>query len=286
MKKLLVILSLLLLCACSAGKTSSISNGNDVLFTGPGVSYTKQNLYESLKVSSVDALVNNIVNNIAKKQNVDFEAIEKEAQEMIDEYIANGYESYIIAYYGSTDLFKKNYVDGRIVEELSKNYVTENYDEMVSNDIPVKMQIASFLEMSDAEKFLNDINNGSTFDTAALNNNTQSEPISSVYTDTDTSLAIEVKEYLNSNTNLGVSPIITSTVSSTDAQGNATETSTYYVVNVESRNHADFKDEYIALAAQNVDSETLYENLFGKYDIKFFDQDVYNLITSKYEVLK
>lgn len=287
MKKIFIILSLMLLCACSAGKTgSSISNGNDVLFTGPNVSYTKQNLYDSLKVSSSDALVNDIVNNIAKKENVDFDTIEKEAQEMIDEYIANGYDSYIIAYYGSTDAYKKSYIDNKVLEELSKNYVKENYEKTLANDMPIKMQMASFIELSDAEKFLEDLNNGSTFDMAALNNNTQSEPISSVYTDTDTTLPLEVKEYLNSNSDLGVSPIITITTTTTDSQGQSTETNTYYVVNVESRNDADFRDEYIALAANNVTVDTLYDHLFTKYKIEFFDQDIYNLVTSNYEVLK
>ena len=282
MKKIIVILSLLTLCACAGANSSSeISKGSDVLFKGPDVTYTKADLYKSLKVSSSDAIVENIVNNIAKKYDVDTEAIEKEAQDMIDEYVSNGYESYIVTYYGSLDTFKNSYINGKILEELSSVYVKEHYDDMVADDTPVKMQVASFLELAEAEKFLEEVNNGSTFDMAALNNNTQDQPQSAVFTDSDSSLPFEVKEYINSNDSLGLSPIITSITSSDGA-----EVSHYYVINVESRNPEEFKDDYISLAASKVETDTLYEYLFTKHKVEFFDQDLYNLLSSKYEVLK
>ena len=96
MKKLLVLLfSLLLLVSCSGNSYSSLSDGDAVLFTGPNnTSYTKNDLYKSLKVSSQDAIVSDILKNIALSYDVDMETIEADAQTYLDEYTQNGYESY------------------------------------------------------------------------------------------------------------------------------------------------------------------------------------------------
>ena len=82
--------------------------------------------------------------------------------------------------------------------------------------------------MSNLVSRINDIgidefNNGATFDMAALNNNSQEAAMERVYTDTDSSLVFEVKEYLNNTDTLGVSSIITSTSTTTDTQGNSTD---------------------------------------------------------------
>lgn len=288
MKKILVLLfSILLLASCSSGNsTANISNGSDELFKGPNVTYTKSELFESLKASSTDAIVNDIIRNIASKYDIDLEAIDAEAQAYLDDYIANGYESYIISYYRSTEAFKESYASSMLISELAKIYVNEHFDEMLQNEKPVKMQMASFTQLEDAEKCIQDFNNGTTFDMAALNNNSDSSPQSAVYSDTDASLAFEVKEYLNTTEELGISPVITVTSSSTGADGTVQELNTYYVLNVENRNIDDFKDEYIEKAASGIDTDTLYQYLFTKHKIEFFDQGLYEMMSTEYEVLK
>ena len=288
MKKIitLLLISIMLVACTNKNTSSSLSDGDTVLFTGPDVTYTKNDLYQALKVSSSDNVTKDIMKNLAKLYQINTEDIEKEAQASVDEYVANGYESYIIAYYGSLDAFKETYVNGKLYDELARIYVNENFDALVQDDAPVKMQMAKFNELEDAQKCIDDVNNGSTFDTAALNNNSQASPESQVYTDSDTALAYEVKEYLNSTAANGLSSIITSTVTSTDAEGKQVDTNTYYVLNVESRNVEEFKDDYVTLAAINIDTDTLHEYLFNKHHIEFFDQDLYELMSKEYEVLK
>ena len=290
MKKVLsIVLVLLTLCACAnKDNQSKISNGSDVIFSGPnGVSYTKQDIYDAMKTIDADLIVNDILKHIAmKNENIDLDDINSQVDELIDMYTSMGYEEYIISQYGSMEVFREYYVSQLLVNELSKVYVLENYDKLLSEDSPVKMQMAIFNELADAEKCIEDVNNGSTFDMAAVNNNSTNTPQSSVYSDSDQTLVYDVKEYLNSTDTIGLSSIITYTTSAVGTDGTSSETSTYYVLNIESRNADDFKDEYVELMAANQELSTVKNYFLDNHDISFYDQDIYKLMSSEYEVLK
>lgn len=289
MKKLLIILSLVLLCACSGSNMYSYpENGNEVLFKGPkNVSYTKNDLYKVLKLTSDSEITNNILHNIALTYDeINLEDIEKEAQEFVDTYVEMGYESYIISYYGSLEAYKNSYIESLIIHELSHIYVEENFDVLLSEYSPVKMQVASFSDLEHAQACLNDVNNGSTFDMAAVNNNSLTTAESQIYTDKDTTLAYEVKQYVNTANGVGVSDIITHTDVTTAADGSSSESNTYYVVNLQSRNVEEFKDEFIHIVGEQTQTETIQNYFFGQHEVKFYDQDLYELMSKTYEVFK
>ena len=290
MKKALgILLVLLTLCACAnKDNKTKISNGSDVIFTGPNnVSYTRQDMYDAMKTIDADLIVNDILKHIAlKNDNISIDELNTQVDELIDMYQSMGYEAYIIAQYGSMDAFREYYLSQLLVNELSKVYVLENYDRLVSEDTPVKMQMAIFAEQADAEKCIADVNSGSTFDMAAVNNNSTNTPQSNVYSDADETLAYDVKEYLNSTDTLGLSSIITSTNSTVGADGTSVETSTYYVLNIESRNADDFKDEYVEMMAARQELATVKNYFLEKHEISFYDQDLYKLMSAEYEVLK
>ena len=290
MKKVLsIILVLLTLCACAKkDNQTKISNGSDVIFTGPNnVSYTRQDMYDAMKTIDADLIVDDILKHIAmKNDSINIDDLNTQVDELIEMYQSMGYESYIIAQYGSLDAFREYYLSQLLINELSKVYVLENYDKMLSEDAPVKMQMAIFSELADAEKCIEDVNNGSTFDMAAVNNNSTNTPQSTVYSDSDETLVYDVKEYLNSTDTIGLSSIITYTTSAVGADGTTAETSTYYVLNIESRNADDFKDEYVELMSAKQDLSTVENYFLDKHDISFYDQDIYKLMSSEYEVLK
>ncbi len=290
MKKITILLFVLLLLAgcASSDHNSHPSDADKVLFTGPNnVSYTKDDLYRSLKLANVDTIASDILDHIALKlDGIDMEAINKEADEIIETYQSIGYESYIISYYGSIDAYRKSYISSMLLSELSKAYVNEDFDHLVEEKKPIKMQVAAFDTIEDAQQCIDDTNNGSTFDMAAVNNNAQAAPQSSIYTDDDTTLVYEVKEYVNSTDQTGLSTIITSVVSSQDASGNVNETNTYYVLNIESRDVNEFKDEFIEHQASATDAETVKEHYLTNHSIEFFDQDLYEIMSAKYEALK
>ena len=290
MKKALgIIMVLLALCAC-AGKDNQtkISYGSDVIFTGPdNVSFTKQQVYDAIKAVDADLIANDILEHIAKKNSsINLEELNKEVDELVEMYVSMGYESYIVSQYGSIEFFKEYYLSQLLVNELGKVYVIENYDKLLSEDSPVKMQMATFDNLEDAEKCIADVNAGSTFDMAAINNNSTNTPQSAVYSDSDETLAYDVKEYLNSTDTTGLSSIITYTTSVVNEEGNTVDKNTYYVLNIESRNAEDFKDEYIELLASNQDVNTVKNYFLETHEISFHDQDIYKLMSSAYEVLK
>ena len=286
-KGLTIILTALLLSACSSKNIYSyLSNGDDPIFTGPNVTYTYNDLYKSLKVSSGDEIENQILLSIADTYEIDREELENQAQEAIDLYVSLGYEEYLTSYYGSLDAYKEIYVSNLILNELSKIYVEENYTALKESDLPVKMQLASFDTQEDAQKCVDDFNGGSTFDMAAINNNSLNTPQSTVYVDSDSSLVYEIKEYLNSTDTTGISSIITATSMSKDDDGNDVESHTYYVLNVESRDADEFKEDYINVAAANASLETVNKYFLTSHELEFFDQDIYELMSGNYEELK
>lgn len=289
MKKIIIVLfALLLLAGCSNNNHYSyLSDGDDVLFTGPNTTYTKNDLYKSLKLSNTSGISSDILDQIAMGlEGIDMEQVNADADSLIETYQSMGYESYIIASYGSVEAYRKSYVSSLLLNELSKEYVKLDFDHLVEEKKPVKMQVASFASLEDAEKCIEDVKGGSTFDMAAVNNNADSAPVSSVYTDDDTTLAFEVKDYLNSNENTGLSSVIVNTTTTQGTDGTAVENNTYYVLNVESRDVEEFKDDVITLLASEVSTDDVKNYFLSSHKIEFFDQDLYKNMSSLYEVLK
>ena len=289
MKKIIIVLfALLLLAGCSNNNHYSyLSDGDDVLFTGPNTTYTKNDLYKSLKLSNTSGISSDILDQIAMGlEGIDMEQINADADSLIETYQSMGYESYIIASYGSVEAYRKSYVSSLLLNELSKEYVKLDFDHLVEEKKPVKMQVASFASLEDAEKCIEDVKGGSTFDMAAVNNNADSAPVSSVYTDDDTTLAFEVKDYLNSNENTGPSSVIVNTTTTQGTDGTAVENNTYYVLNVDSRDVEEFKDDVITLLASEVSTDDVKDYFLSSHKIEFFDQDLYKNMSSLYEVLK
>lgn len=286
MKKIIfVLLALLMLCSCANSNNmySQISE-DEVLFSGPdNYSYSKSQLYKAMKADAGESIVYDILKRIALENNlVNLEELQKQADEFIETYTSMGYESYIVSYYGSIEAYKDAYVESLIMTELAKHYVTDNYTTLVAENKPVKMQVANFEKIEDAQKCIADFNNGSTFDMAAINNNAGNAPESTVYLDSDTTLVYDVKQYVNESNGTGISDVITySTSTSTDAGTNTNET--YYVVNIESRNADDFKDQFIELLTNTTNLDTIEKHYLTQHNIEYFDQDLYKIMTERKE---
>lgn len=286
MKKILVVLlTLIALTACSSKGYSSITNSDDVIFKGPDGKYTKAELYRSLKVVSEQPIVDDIVKKIATIEKVDFDQIDVEVEEEVQTVIDQGYEFYIQYYYGSIDTYKEIVKSAKLYEALKKNYAAEKYDETVVVDTPVKMQVAYFETEEECDNAIKDIGSGSTFDTAVLNNGFAGDPQVKVYLDSD-DLPIQVKTYVKEAKETGLSNKIVTTTTSTDADGKEVITSRYYLVNIVDKDVNNYKDEYITIKVSDVEDATLINYLFSKYDVKFYDQDLYEIMSKAYEVLK
>ena len=280
MKKVITLLfALLLLVGCSSKGYSKLSDGSEVIFTGPNnESFTKNDLYESLKISSVDAVENDILDKIAESEELDLTDVETEADGLVEMYQQLGYETYIIQYYGSIEAFKKYYISSGILTLLTNRYVEENYEIFKASDKPVKMKMASFETEEIANKVIEEVNNGSTFEMACANNGYTSEVSEAIYLDSDSDLDYNVKDYLNSTDTTGLSTVIES-----DSDD---DTHVYYVLDITDRDVDNFKDEYITEKVADCDSDDVKNYMFNKHDIEFYDQDIYELMKNEYEVFE
>lgn len=285
MKKILISLfALLLLVGCSTKSYTNITDEDKVLFKGPDSVYTKGDLYKVLKVASEDSIETDILNKIANNLQIDYSDVEQEADETIELYKSMGYEEMIISYYGSLEAFKDMYVQSSLMSKLAEVYINENYDKLVKEDKPVSMQVVYFDNQESADNFINDVtNNAKTFETAAIENGYDTECKVSVYLDSD-NLPLNVKSYLNATTDTGLSKVIVDD-SATDSS-NETENKKYYVLNIVSRNVEEFKEDYIDAKINSVSEDYVKNYMFETHDIKFYDQDIYEIMKSAYEVFE
>lgn len=289
MKKIVLSLVCLgLLAACSSDNGAKVQNGNETVFISQNSRYTKQDHFETMKNNDYTAIIGNqIVKKIAELEGVDMEAVNKEAdqrlQEMSETY--GDYYTQLEQYYGGKENLKANLIASVSAEKLTYQYFDLNFDTLVNENKPVKMQLAYFDTKESAEAALEAINNGSTFDIAVLENGYKTDASPKIYLDGD-ALALEVKTYINADEKTGVSQIITAAVNTTDADGNTVTTTRYYLINVIDRDVNNFKEDFLEVLYTNFDTKESLNHFFAKHDIEFYDQRTYDLLSATYEALK
>lgn len=286
MKKVLIALSALaLLTACSTDNTAKVSDGETVYINSENEQYTKQDLFESMKNNDYTAVVtNHIVTRIAELEGVDMTEVDSEAQTRLEEMQTSfgTYYTQLEAYYGGAEKIKANIAATVCNEKLAERYIDLNFDSLVEENIPVKMQIAYFDDIEVARKALEEINAGTSFDIAVLNNGYTTDASAQVYLDSD-SLALEVKEYVNSGIiETGVSEIINTATSTTDSEGNQVTSARYYIINIIDRDANNFKDEFVDKLLLTFDTTESTNYFFSQHDIQFYDQRTYDLVSSTY----
>ncbi len=290
MKKILtVLMSLGLLVACSSNHYSSISDGDEVIFTkADGTSYSKQSLYEDMKSNDIaDTLKVGLINKLAEYEGIDMEEVENEVSETVDAMVTAGYDQFIITYYGSVSNYKNSTIANQALTKLCENEVTNNFDQYVSDYEPYKAEIVYFDTKEAAQAVLDAVaNEENTFEYACTENGYTSEVSETLYTDSDSDLPVDVKDYVLNTETTGLSDVIEVSTTTTDSDGNSTVTPRYYIVNLISKNAEDFKDEFISTIAEKVDQETLINSLLEKYNIEVHDQNVYEALKDTYGAVK
>lgn len=288
MKKIIIILiSLFLLCACSSGHSSKVTDGSDAIYKAPnGKAYTKADLYEDLLSSDITSyLTNDLTQKIAKFEGIDVESIAAKAQEEADEAVKNGSESYITYYYGSVESYVKQLTAYLVSNELSKLYIESNLTRYEVDYEPFKAQIISVDDEEVANKIVKYVEEkGKELVEAAAYHGYEDEITTELYTN-NSDLPLEVFEYVKNNGE-GFSGIINSSTTETDADGNEVTVTTYYLVNVISKDVLEFQDEFVELVVDDIDFEEAFINYLNNYEVNIYDQKVYDLLSEKYEVLK
>ena len=287
MKKLLVVLaSLLVLVGCaSAPAEIKLSSGDEIIFKGPDGNYTKEDLFEVLKLNPQNAIDSQLVKMIAEEKGITFDSFDKEAQDYVDLMSSYGLEESMISYYGSVQAFKELYQESLLEAAVVKSYIEDNFSKYASEDQPKEIQLVNFDDETIANKFIEDVNGGMSFEQAAIQNNFEGDCSSFISINSD-DLIYEVKEYLYSTNELGLSPIIEAAKDEVLTDENAEQKNTYYIVNILESNADNIKEDYIALKTESMSLTTIMDKLFEPYDVEFYDQGLYKTMTSAHEVLK
>ncbi len=290
MKKIcLLLICLLAFSACSSSHYSYLSDGDEVIYKdASGKKYTKEDLYESMKSNDItDSLKISLVNKLATLEGVDIDSITSTVEESVNAMVDGGYESFIISYYGSVENYKRSYIANQALTALAKVYVENDFETYVENYNPYKAEIVYFDDKDAAQAVLDAVNNEeNTFEYACTENGYESEVSETLYTDNDSDLPVDVKEYVLNTADSGLSDIIEVTTTATDSDGDSTVNSRYYLVNLISKNVEDFKDEFVEKVVSDVDKDTIINSLLEKYNFETHDQRIYELLKETYEATK
>ncbi len=290
MKKLsLVLIALLAFSGCSNNHYSSVSDGDEVIYKdNSGKSYTKSDLYESMKSNDItDSLKITLISKLANYEGVDMDSITSTVEESVNAMVEGGYEQFIISYYGSVDNYKRSYIGNQALNELAKNYVEADFDSYVESYNPYKAEIVYFDDKDSAQAVIDAVNSQeNTFEYACSENGYSEEVSETLYTDNDSDLPVDVKEYVLDEAEIGVSDIIEVATVTTDSDGNSNTTYRYYLVNLISKNVEDFRDEFVTKVVSDVDKDSIINSLLEKYNFETHDQRVYELLKDTYEATK
>ena len=287
MKKIFVTLlavSLLTLCACSKD-TVKVSEPDTVLISGKD-NFTKQELFETMRGQDYSSiLIGHLSEQLAVKEGVALEEMQASADEEIEFYksVYGDYFAQLVQSYGGEENFKANIVRGIAGDKLTRLYVEKDFDSYVTEYVPVYAQMAYFENLNTANAVLEAVKNGADFAEEAANNGYSLSADPQVYTDKDESMNLTVKQFLNSVEGSGLSEVIPAVATTTDSTTDESkETARYYIVNVLDTDPNNFKEEFITTVSASLDNTEVMSYYFDKYDVTFYDQTSYDLLSATY----
>ena len=288
MKKIAVLFLLVMtLCACTSSNKVLVSDPDSYVIEG-GTNLTKQELFETMKYNDYSSVVlGDMIGKIAVLEGVDMSEIDnlvtKDINDMKEQY-GESYDA-VMEYYGGESAIIQNIRLSYIGEKLSTAYYDANIDSLVSTYKPMLGKYVYFDTVEAAENMLKLISEGKTYEMAAAESGYGYSISESVMTD-NSSLPLEVKEFINSVDKPTLSDVIISETATTNTDGTTTTNVRYYVVEVTDLDSNNFKDQFYSTLNSLVDSKDIYNFYFAKYNVEVYDQRTYDLLSSTYEGIK
>ena len=278
MKKtpILLLCSLMLLTGCS-GATASVKNPDKAIMTIWDTTYTRNDEYQSLKVSNgTDLTIELVKQAIYKKEVKVTKSMKKQAQEQIDSYKSSmdGFEDKIksLGYKNSKEYMNKVLIPSLQASELTTKYFTDAKKDIQKTYKPSKAQIIQCDNKASAKKALKALKAGT--DPSEVANQYASS--SATYTGVDklvttksTDLPTRLINTLYKTKKAGViNEVFTNESSGT--------TSTYVAV-LTTNTYKDLKDDVIAtLSSDDTITKNCLVYYLKKYNFEVHDQDIFN----------
>ncbi len=280
MKKLLTLLTaLLLLTGCSNG-SAKITDGSAAVVTLGDQSLTRNELYGYMNsvagsyfaVTSAHKFVLDAEVPATEEMIASAEATLTSYEGMLGEQ----YEYYILSMgYASIDAFKETLVQNAQLTALYNKYITENFTTLSAKYAPKKIQLMTFDNEDAANIALDAINSGADFVTTASDNGSSVSGEATVITN-QTSYETVVQYEIN---NLKANETSSQVIVNDDA-------SKFYIVRVLESDPTAFQEEAVnAISAISSISNEAVEHYFKIYKFKIYDYDLYNALVESYENL-
>ena len=199
-----------------------------------------------------------------------------EAEETLNTYktmLGDSFASYLQSY-GFAD--EEEYLNNSLLvslqaQKLTKVYVNEKYDDLVSRYSPKKIRIMQFTDEATANQALEQVKNGANFEETATSLGSSVSAAETIAT-TQSSYATNVLSYLSAITDPTLSDVIA------DDNG-----ANFYIVQVIATDAASYKDEAIdtiaSISALSSEASIFY---FEKYNFTVYDKTIYDQLESNY----
>ena len=285
---LLSLVTVALLAGCTDA-TATVSDKNKVILKVGNTTVTKGELYdEMMKDDAGNTIVNLAMKQIANDEVETTDDIQKEAQEIYDNYKAQieatgmDFEEGLKTYgYTSKEDFMDYCVSTVKAQKLIDKYIDDNFDKLVEENRPVKAKMI-YLDGTNGieaaaekgQKALAELKAGKTFEEVAAeySDRVTSSAETLYLLANNSTLDYNVLQFMSTNQTPTLSDLIQAN------SGNA-----YYIVQITNTNIQQIRDDFItALKNQEKTSETVYYNYFKDHKFRVYDIDVYNTLKANY----
>lgn len=277
MKKILLSLCALLLLAGCTDAHAKLKDANTALITIGDTTITKGDIYSSMiQQGSGYVALSAATQAILEKEVPITDEITAEATKSLETYKATYGDSLEAAlqsygYKDVDDFYNNSLVLSAQLTKLTKKYVNENFDALVTKYEPRQATVLTFGTEEDAKNAKAELESGVDAMTVASNYNSSSAGSPRIIT-TDTDLDVSVKSFIQNATAPGISDVII-----------GTDVENFYIVNVNEIDPNNIKEDVITvfanMASTATDSDKFY---FQKYGFKIYDRELYDNIKTNY----
>ena len=282
MKKLLIALVCALLLSGCSNANVSLSNGKKAVMKIGNDTITNDDLFYMLmyaEYGSLDAIIMSLEDEIQNRVAPLDEAIEKDAQEIVDSYkkTYGEYFETIISFsgYQTEEEFYENSAipQARYLKTVGK-YVDLKFSTLSVLHKPRKIQVAVFSTEENATKALDELKNG--------------KELASLISEFEAEKTYDGSEFVVTSSYSSLDADVLSIVSATAINGPiasvlAGSDKKFYVVNMVEADPEKFKEEAVKAIASTVNlSEDVLRHYLKEYNFKITDTYTYNMFKTYY----
>lgn len=278
MKKIITLLILSFILVGCGNKTTSVSNGNDALLKVGSYTLTHSDVYSALLSQNPAESVKFLATAIILNKEVGLtDDVKAKAEQQLEDFKTSMGENaqMFLDYYGYKDF--DDYYNQGIVPTIQQDilvnqYLTNNFDTLVTEYQPKKVRIIEVTDASLADKALEEIKAGKEFATVATTYSSSSYSGSEQLVYTASELPEVILTWMNLQTTPTLSPVLPDTTNATN-----------YIVQVTLADASKFKDEVISsFALDTTFMDIAIEDAFKRNEFTLYDKFIYDQFAAAY----